>query len=160
MWNILVPINEIYGVFLLRKNQAFALRVEPLASLNRHAADYQSLTRRHALRIRLFCPVHRKTEYRFSEREGWHLGTPTPRPQETGWHSLRPQGPRRRLGVVVAGGNGLHRDHPPGTRCTFSRAPGGVVRPPGTRPPRVGSRRPGGAGARWPSSTIGMQVMV
>ena len=135
MWNILVPINEIYGVFLLRKNRAFALRVEPLASLNRHAADYQSLTRRHALRIRLFCPVHRKTEYRFSEREGWHLGTPTPRPQETGWHSLRPQGPRRRLGVVVAGGTGLHRDHPPCTRCTFSRAPGGVVRPP--RPPTV-----------------------
>ena len=59
---------------------------------HRHAADYQSLTRRHALRIRL-CPVHRKTEYRFSEREGWHLGTPTPRPQETGWHSLQPQGP-------------------------------------------------------------------
>ena len=78
---------------------------------------------------------NRKTEYRFSEREGWHLGTPTPRPQKTWWHSLRPQGPRRRLGVVVADGTGLHRDHPPGTRCTFSRAPGGVVRPP--RPPTV-----------------------
>lgn len=94
-----------------------------------------AITRMHALRVSSLVGDAGKPEYRFSEREGWHLGTPTPRPQETGWHSLRPQGPRRRLGVVVADGTGLHRDHPPGTRCTFSRAPGGVVRPP--RPPTV-----------------------
>lgn len=121
--------------FSAAQNRAFALRVEPLASLNRHAADYQSLKRRHALRVSSLLGDAGEPEYRFSEREGWHLGTPTPRPQETGWHSLRPQGPRRRLGVVVADGTGLHRDHPPGTRCTFSRAPGGVVRPP--EPPTV-----------------------
>ena len=99
--------------FSAAQNRAFALRIEPLASLNRHAADHQSLTRRHALRIRLFCPIHRKTKYRFSEREGWHLGEPAPRPQETGWRSLSQQGPCSRLGVVVRGGTGLHREAAP-----------------------------------------------
>lgn len=89
--------------FSAAQNRAFALRVEPLASLNRHAADYQSLTRRHALRVSSLVGDAGEPEYRFSEREGWHLGTPTPRPQETGWHSLRPQGPRRRLGVCRCG---------------------------------------------------------
>lgn len=67
----------------------------------------------HALRVSSLLSGTPENQYRFSEREGWHLGRATPRPQETRRHSLRPQGPRRRLGVVVRGGTCLQREAAP-----------------------------------------------
>jgi hypothetical protein len=80
----------------------------------------RSLTRRHSLRTDHFCPIHRKTVFQNAGADT--LGEPAPRPQDEWGRSLTPQGPCQRVGVVVVGGTGLHRDHPPGTRCTFSRA--------------------------------------